>query len=176
MNEIPTDSDRQNPILDYPGYYMPGFFSWLLGEIPRFGFPDWGPIPQLPRERPVTPPSRNPSLPPAHEVDPPDRPPEWLFGPPRIVQVSPVSRQTSAQTSSSIAAQPSSTPLADLIIDRIRRLQQQNSSQSSAFDTGSSPLPFSSTATLAPQGYEPVENDPSQDKSPIRRLTRVRPG
>jgi len=177
MNEIPTDSDRQNPILDYPGYYMRGFFSWLLGEIPRFGFPDWGPIPQLPRERPLTPPSRNPNLPPAHEVDPPDRPPEWLFGPPRVVQASPASHQTIAQTSSSIATQPSPTPLADLIIDRIRSLQQQNSSQtqSSAFDTRSAPS-FSPTAKRAPQGYQPLDDDPSQDKSPVRRLTRVTSG
>ena len=178
MNEIPTDSDRQNPVLDYPGYYVPGFFSWLLGEIPRFGFPDWGPIPQLQRERPVTPPSRIPNLPPAHEVDPPDRPPEWLFGPPRIVQASPVSRQTIAHPPPPTVTPPSSTPLADLIIDRIRRQQQQSSSQtqSSAFDTGSAPLPFSPTVRLAPQAYEPVEDDPSQDKSPVRRLTRVRPG
>jgi hypothetical protein len=178
MNEIPNDSDRQNPILDYPGYTMPGFFSWLLGEIPKFGFPDWGPIPQLPRERPLTPPSRNPNLPPTHEVDPPDRPPEWLFGPPRIVQASPVSRQTITQAIPSTARQPSSTALTDLIIDRIRRLQQQNSSQTqaSAFDTGSAPLPFSPTATFAPRGYEPFEDDPPQDKSLIRRLTRVRPG
>lgn len=154
MNEIPTDSDRQNPILDYPGYYMPGFFSWLLGEIPRFGIPDWGPIPQLPRERPVTPPFRNPNLPPAHEVDPPDRPPEWLFGPPRIVQASPVSRQTIAETPSS--SHPSSTPLADVIIDRFRQLQQQNARQTqfSAFGPGSA----------------------SQNQPPIRRLTRVRAG
>jgi hypothetical protein len=178
MNEIPNDNDRQNPILDYPGYYMPGFFSWFLGEIPRFGFPDWGPIPQLPRERPVTPPSRNPGLPPAHEVDPPDRPPEWLFGPPRIVQASPVSRQTITQAGPSTAIQQSPTPLADLIIDRIRGLQQQNPSQtqSSAFDTGSALLPFSLTAPLVPHGIERVEGDPPEDKSPIRRLTRVRPG
>ena len=97
MKDTLNDSDRSNPILDYPGYYMPGFFSWLLGEIPKFGLPDWGPIPQLQRERPVTPPSRNPNLPPAHEVDPPDRPPEWLFGPPRIVRDSPISRQTVAE-------------------------------------------------------------------------------
>jgi hypothetical protein len=178
MNEIPDDDDSSNRILGYSGYLIPPFFSDLLGEFPEFSFPDWGPIPRLPRERPVTPPSRNPNLPPAHEVDPPDRPPEWLFGPPRVVQASPVSRQTIAETSPSTATQLSSTPLADLIIDRIRRLQQQKSSQtqSSAFGTGSAPLPFSPTATLAPQGYEPVEDASSQDKSLIRRLTRVRPG
>lgn len=115
MKEIPTDSDRTTPILDYPGYSMPGFFSWLPGEIPGFGIPDWGPIPKLRRERPVTPPPRNPNLPPAHEVDPPDRPPEWLFGPPRIVEAPRVSRQTMAETPPA-TARPSSTPLADLII------------------------------------------------------------
>jgi hypothetical protein len=88
MNEIPDDDDSANRILGYSGYLIPPFFSDLLGELPEFAFPDWGPIPPLPRERPVTPPSRNPNLPPAHEVDPPDRPPEWLFGPPRIVQAS----------------------------------------------------------------------------------------
>ncbi|WP_456686941.1 hypothetical protein, partial [Bradyrhizobium sp. P5_C11_2] len=100
------------------------------------------------------------------------------FGPPRIVQASPVSRQTIAESLLSTATQPSSAPLANLIIDRIQRLQQQNSSQtqSSSFDTGAAPLPFSPTATFAPQGYEPVEGDPPEDKSPIRRLTRVRPG
>ncbi len=178
MNETPTDSDRQNPILDYPGYYMPGFFSWLLGEIPKFSLPDWGPIPQLPREQPVTPPSRNPNLPPAREVDPPDRPPEWLFGPPRIVQASPASRKAIAQAVPSTAIRQSTAPLADLIIDGIRSLQQQSSSQtqSSAFDTGSTPLPFSPAAPPAPHGYQPLEDDPFEDKSPARRLTRVRPG
>ncbi|HXH43590.1 MAG TPA: hypothetical protein VNK51_07065 [Bradyrhizobium sp.] len=177
MKDISSDSDRPNPILDYPGYYMPGFFSWLLGEIPRFGLPDWGPIPQLPRERPVAPPSRNPNLPPAHEVDPPDRPPEWLFGPPRIVQASPVSRQTVAEAIPSNTTQQSPTSLADLIIDRIRRVQQQNATQNqpSAFAAGSAALRFSSPTTLPPQGYERAEDNPSRDKSPIRLLTRVRP-
>lgn len=86
MTKIPEDSNPPNSILEYPGYYLPPFFSTMLGELPNFELPDWGPIPPLLQEHPVTPPRpSNPDRTPPIEVDPPIRPPQWLFGPPRFV-------------------------------------------------------------------------------------------
>jgi hypothetical protein len=87
MTKTPEDSDPSNPILEYPGYYLPPFFATMLGELPNFALPDWGALPPLLQGQSPTPsPSPNPSLPPPIDVDPPARPPEWLFGPPRIVR------------------------------------------------------------------------------------------
>lgn len=88
MIKTPKDSLPPNPLLEYPGYLPPWFLSTILGEFPNFAFPDWGPIPGLPEERrgpAPPPPPRNPNESAPIEVDPPARPPEWLFGPPRIV-------------------------------------------------------------------------------------------
>lgn len=67
--------------------------------------------------------------------------------------------------------------IADLLFDRIRRQQQPNANrpQSSVFDTGAASLPSVPAVALAPPVYELAGNEPTQDKSLIRRLTRVRP-
>jgi hypothetical protein len=86
MTRIPEDSNQPNRVLEYPGYYLPPFFSTMFEELPDFVLPDWGPLPPLLEGRPPeTPPPSSPGLPSPIEVDPPARPPEWLFGPPRIV-------------------------------------------------------------------------------------------
>src|SRR6266702_1648377 len=72
MTKIPDDNDAPNPILEYPGDSLPSFFSTILGELPTFAFPDWGPPPPLPQgqSRPSPPPDPGP---PGIEVDPPAR-------------------------------------------------------------------------------------------------------
>lgn len=75
------------------------------------------------------------------------------------------------------AAQKPPSSMADLIIDHIRRQQQPNAGglQSSIFDIGAASLPSAPTALLAPPSYDLAGDHSSQDRSLIRRLTRVQP-
>jgi hypothetical protein len=88
MIKIPDDSNAANPILEYPGDYLPSFFSSILDEIPDFELPDWGPLPPLLQNTAPSsiPKIQNPDRPAPIEIDPPARPPQWLFGPPRVVR------------------------------------------------------------------------------------------
>lgn len=68
-----------------------------------------------------------------------------------------------------------SMPIADTIIDNVRRQQQLNAGrpQSPVLDTGEAFLPSVPAAALAPRGYGGLADDPSRGKLAIRRLTRV---
>src|SRR6187402_1374343 len=88
MSKIPDDNNAPNPILEYPGHYLPLFLSRILGEDPDFELPDWGPLPTLQENTSPAPRPKPEYLdqPPPIEIDPPARPPQWLFGPPHVVQ------------------------------------------------------------------------------------------
>src|SRR5215813_3954064 len=70
MTKIADETSPPNPILDYPGYSLPDFFSTILGNLPNFALPDWGPLPPLRREQ--SPPPT--TLPPPIEIDAPAEP------------------------------------------------------------------------------------------------------
>lgn len=89
MIKTPKDSLPPNPLREYPGYLPPWFLSTILREFPDFAFPI-GEQYQVCQRRGGGPHRRRhpggPNEPVPIEVDPPARPPEWLFGPPRIVR------------------------------------------------------------------------------------------
>lgn len=158
MTKISEDGNQPNPVLEYPGYYLPPFFSTMFEELPEFALPDWGPLPPLLEGRsPATPPPSSPSLPPPIDVDPPVRPPEWLFGPPRIVQsAAPDGRQAG-------------------LLDMIAALLQNRS-----FDTiekTAAAVPVADTALQSGGPYfrrdNPASFGRSTDLASIRRLSRI---
>jgi hypothetical protein len=63
------------------------------------------------------------------------------------------------------------------VADQIQGVQQQSAdqAQSSIRGAGASSFPFVPESQLAPAGYLPVGDNPFQDQTSIRRLTRVRP-
>lgn len=159
---------------------------WWIPQTPTMPAPNgrdpFGPIPSVPNtnKAPI-------------EVDPPSRPPQWMFGPPRIIEGPPprapfplaallspdTGRALSEWSSSSsrrrapsptlLSAAPA-TPLGsvvDLLADYIRRQKQLNAEpRTFAFGTGAPAVPF-----VQSDGFMASDDNSVDGRSAIRRLS-----
>ena len=132
---------------------------WWFPQIPVMPAPNgrdpFGPIPPVPNfnKSPI-------------DVDPPSRPPQWMFGPPRIVEA-PSLRRAPSPTLLSAAPAPPDVSVADLLVDHIRRQKQLDAEpRAFAFGTGVPVVPF-----VQSDGFAASDDDPVEDRSSIRRLS-----
>lgn len=145
---------------------------WWIPPAPVVPVPKakdpFGPIPVVP----------NLNKPPI-EVDPPSRPPEWMFGPPQRVEpatepgprglpgmIEDYLRRSAGDAAAPVSAAGTSATaqgsIAHLLMDYIRRQKQRNADgqQASTFDSGAPPTVFGRSA-----------DDSFGDKSSIRPLS-----
>ncbi len=119
---------------------------WWIPQAPTMPAPSgrdpFGPIPSVPNlnKAPI-------------EVDPPSRPPEWMFGPPRIIEApSPAAPLRS---------------VADLLVDYIRRQKQLNAEpRKFAFGTGAPAVPLAQS-----NGFVASDDNSVDDRFATRRLS-----